>query len=170
MVINAGGSPAGADYSARFADFNFTNFVTEEQASAYCGKIRTLAREKYQRDIGMMTMTVVVCRETEAEAKAAYQAIIDQGDWDAANNYIEALKINPGAHTEHLRHEFVRKFAAGAGNHALVGTPEQVAEGFRSIHSAGIDGVFMGLIDYEQELPFFAERVMPIMRQLGLRL
>ena len=170
VVVNAGGSPTGADFSARFADFNFTNFVTEEQARSYCGKIRDLAKEKYQRDIGMLTMTVVVCRETEAEAKADYQAIIDQGDWDAANNYIEALSINPGAHEEHLRKEFVKKFAAGAGNHALVGTPEQVAEGFQSIHDAGIDGVFMGMIDYAQELPFFAERVMPLMRERGLRL
>jgi FMNH2-dependent dimethyl sulfone monooxygenase len=170
VVINAGGSPAGSDFSARFADFNFTNFVTEEQARSYCGKIRDLAKSKYQRDIGMLTMTVVVCRETEAEAKADYQAIIDQGDWDAANNYIEALSINPGAHEEHLRKEFVKKFAAGAGNHALVGTPEQVAEGFQAIHNAGIDGVFLGLIDYAEELPFFAERVMPLMRERGLRL
>lgn len=170
VVINAGGSPTGADFSARFADFNFTNFVTEDQARAYCSKIRDIAKTKYQRDIGMMTMTVVVCRETEAEAKADYQAIIDQGDWDAANNYIEALSINPGAHSEHLRKEFVRKFAAGAGNHALVGTPEQVAEGFQSIHAAGIDGVFMGMTDYVEELPFFAEHVLPIMRQRGLRI
>jgi dimethylsulfone monooxygenase len=157
VVINAGGSPAGADFSARFADFNFTNFVTEEQARGYCSKIRDLARTKY------------VCRETEAEAKAAYQAIIDQGDWEAANNYIKGLSINPGAHEEHLRTEFVRKFVAGAGNHPLVGTPEQVAEGLQSIHDAGIDGVFLGLIDYANELPFIAERVFPLLRERGLR-
>lgn len=170
VVINAGGSPAGSDFSARFADFNFTNFVTEDQARTYCAQIRDRARNDYQRDIGMLTMTIVVCRETEAEAKAAYQAIVDQGDWDAANNYIEALKIDPGAHEEHLRKEFVRKFAAGAGSHALIGTPEQVAEGFQSIHDAGIDGVFLGMVDYAQELPFFAERVMPLMRQRGIRI
>jgi dimethylsulfone monooxygenase len=169
VVINAGGSPAGADFSARFADFNFTNFVTEEQARSYCSKIRDLARTKYDRDIGMLTMTVVVCRETEAEAKAAYQAIIDQGDWEAANNYIKGLSINPGAHEEHLRTEFVRKFVAGAGNHPLVGTPEQVAEGLQSIHDAGIDGVFLGLIDYANELPFLAERVFPLLQERGLR-
>jgi alkanesulfonate monooxygenase SsuD/methylene tetrahydromethanopterin reductase-like flavin-dependent oxidoreductase (luciferase family) len=169
VIINAGGSPAGIDFSARHADFNFTNFVTEDQASRYAKHIRDLAHG-YGREIGLLTMVVVVCRDTEEEAQAAFQAILDHGDWEAANNYIASLSINPGAHAEHLGREFVSKFVAGAGGHKLVGTPEQVAQGLRTIRDAGIDGVFLGLVDYVQELAYFDEKVMPLLKQMGVRL
>ena len=169
VLVNAGGSPAGIDFSARHADFNFTNFTTEEQAARYTKRFREKAWDDYGRTAGMLTMVVVVCRDTEAEAKAAYQSILDNGDWVAADNYIAGLSINPGAHEEHLRREFVQKFVAGAGSQALVGTPEQVADGFAAIKAAGIDGVFLGMIDYINELKYFSEKVMPILKQRGLR-
>jgi alkanesulfonate monooxygenase SsuD/methylene tetrahydromethanopterin reductase-like flavin-dependent oxidoreductase (luciferase family) len=169
VVINAGGSPAGIEFSARHADFNFTNFVNEDQARRYAARIRELAGG-YGRKIGILTMVVVVCRDTEKEARDAYQSILDHGDWVAANNYIAGLSINPGAHSEHMRQEFLAKFVAGAGGHSLVGTPEQVAEGFQAIKDAGIDGVFLGLIDYVRELPYFADKVMPLLQQRGIRL
>lgn len=117
----------------------------------------------------MMTTCVVVCRETEAEAKAAYQSIIDHLDGEAARNYVASQGVNLDAFDEAQRVRFIEKFAASAGSTPLVGTPEQVADGFAAIKRSGIDGVLIGLIDYVEELKFFEERVMPVLKQRGLR-
>lgn len=167
VVINAGGSPAGIDFSAHYADVNYTVFTTAEQASGYCAKIREKAFGDYGRTLQMVTMVIVVCRDTEEEAKAAYQSIIDHGDWEAAGNFARGLNIQ--TYSEHLKPELLAKFVAGSGGHAIVGTPEQVVDGLREVKQAGIDGVFLGLIDYVEELKYFDERVMPLLRQAGLR-
>ena len=170
ILINAGASPAGIDFSARFADFNFTIFDTEEHAAGYVRSIRDLAWNKYRRQIGMLTTIVIVCRETETEAKAAYQAIVDHADWTAAHNYIATMGIKLDTMGEQERATFLQRFVSSAANRPLVGTPEQVVEGLRSIKNAGIDGVLIGLADYVAELPFFESRVLPLMREAGLRI
>lgn len=170
VLINAGASPAGIDFSARHADFNFTVFDTEDHAARYVRKIREKAWDDHHRNIGMLTTIVVVCRDTEEEAKAAYRSIVDHADWVAADNYLAAQNVNLDKFEEQARKDFLEKFAAGAVSQPLVGTPEQVVEGLASVRNAGIDGVLIGLIDYVEELKYFEERVLPLMKQKGLRI
>lgn len=167
VIFNAGGSPAGIDFAARYADFNFTTFVTKDQASKYVSDIQAQA-QGYGRDIGVVTNVIVVCRDTEEEAKAAYRSIIDHGDLVAAGNFMEGLNLAT-TFKEHMSPEAQANFAASAGGYALIGTPKQVAAGFKEIQDAGIGCVLMGLIDYEKELEYFAENVMPLLRDLGVR-
>jgi dimethylsulfone monooxygenase len=168
VVLNAGGSPAGIDFAARFADFNFTTFVNREQAAGYVEAIRAKA-QGYGRGIGVVTNVVVVCRDTEEEAKAAYQSIIDYGDMGAVENFMKGLNLE-STFKEHMSPEARGNFAASAGSYALIGTPEQVAAGFRDIQAAGIDCVLLGMVDYIKELEYFAERVLPLLKDLGVRL
>lgn len=170
VLINAGASPAGIEFSARHADFNFTIFDTEEYATGYVNKIRKQAWDQHRRNIGMLTTCVVVCRDTEEEAMAAYRSIVDNADWVAANNYLASQNADLSGLSEAARAEFMEKFVAGAASQPLVGTPEQVVEAFASIKRAGIDGVLIGLIDYVDELKYFEERVLPLMKQKGLRI
>ena len=167
VILNAGASPAGQDFAARYADFNFASFTTLDQATGYSTGIRAKAAE-YGRSIGVITLVVLVCRETEEEAKAAYQAIIDQGDWEAAANFMR--DISPQSFGEHLKKEYLAKSVAGSGGHSIVGTPEQVVAGLLEIKQAGIDCVLLGMLDYVEELKFFGERVMPLLKQAGLRI
>jgi FMNH2-dependent dimethyl sulfone monooxygenase len=167
VLLNAGASPAGLDFAARYADFNFASFVSADQASAYASDMREKAAG-YGREIGLVTLVIVVCRDTEAEAQAAYQAIIDHGDWDAAENFMKDLNIS-STFKEHMKKEFLSKFVAGSGGYALVGTPEQVAEGFQTVRASGIDCALLGMIDYEQELRYFNAKVMPLLKQNGVR-
>lgn len=169
VLLNAGASPAGIAFSAQHADFNFTIFDDEEHASQYVRKIRSQAWETHRRRIGMLTTCVVVCRETEDEARDAHRAIVDHADWEALDRYVASQGANLSRMEEAARREFLEKCVAGAGSRPIVGTPEQVVEQFASISKAGIDGVLIGLIDYVQELPYFEERVMPLMKQRGLR-
>jgi alkanesulfonate monooxygenase SsuD/methylene tetrahydromethanopterin reductase-like flavin-dependent oxidoreductase (luciferase family) len=51
----------------------------------------------------------------------------------------------------------------------LIGTPEQVVEGFQELSDAGMEGMIMGFLDYHEELDLFGEKVMPLLREAGLR-
>ncbi|WP_250694891.1 hypothetical protein, partial [Escherichia coli] len=56
-------------------------------------EVRALARTDYDRDIGICTSALVVCRETEAEARRVYRSIIEHGDRVAADNLMKVLGI-----------------------------------------------------------------------------
>jgi FMNH2-dependent dimethyl sulfone monooxygenase len=64
----------------------------------------------------------------------------------------------------HQRHERVL-----GGNVHVIGTPEQVVEQFVQLSEAGCDGIQVNFFDYEPDLDYFAEHVLPLMKQAGLR-
>ncbi|HMF69459.1 MAG TPA: LLM class flavin-dependent oxidoreductase, partial [Phyllobacterium sp.] len=37
------------------------------------------------------------------------------------------------------------------------------------LHAAGIDGVTLSFVNFRDELPFFIDRVLPLLKQAGLR-
>ena len=110
----------------------------------------------------------MVCRETEKEAKAAQQAIIDNGDWAGAKNVMDVLGIQSGSFSSQIE-KYQERFIAGWGGPNLVGTPEQVAEQFAELSEAGMGGAIFGFHDYTTELKEFGAEVMPQMRKIGIR-
>jgi dimethylsulfone monooxygenase len=168
VLINAGSSPVGLEFAAREVDFNFTSVTSVASARELTPKVKRLAAEGHGREIGVITSAVVICRETEAEADAVYERILADGDWEGARNVMKTLGIESQSFGEHIR-DFEAKFVVGFGAHAICGTPKQVAEGLRELSEAGIDGVFIGLPDYDAELDFFGDRVMPLLVEAGLR-
>ena len=169
-LFNAGNSPAGIDFSARLMDFNLGSFQSFDQAASYSAHVRAVAREKYRRSIGLFTSCIVICRDSEEEAKREYQRILDHGDYDGAEEVIRIMKMQSQSFTEQTKQEFLQKFVAGFGSFPLVGTPEQVVHGFQQLNDIGFSGVLIGMIDYNTELSYFEDRVMPLLRQQGLRL
>ncbi|MEZ7004302.1 LLM class flavin-dependent oxidoreductase [Streptomyces sp. SCSIO 75703] len=168
VLLNAGNSPAGIDYSARNVDINFASLDTLENIKTYTETVRNKARDEYQRAIDVMTYGLVVVRDTEKEAKAAFQQVVDEGDWGAAGNVIKIALSGASQSFDHAR-EMSERFIAGWGGYPLVGTPEQVVQGMKELNEAGMGGMIMGLIDPDQELPMFRDEVMPLMIEAGIR-
>jgi FMNH2-dependent dimethyl sulfone monooxygenase len=168
VLINAGNSPAGIDFSARDVDFNFATIDTLENAENYARLVRQKARSDYNRDIGVMTYGLMVCRETEQEARDAYNAIIEHGDWQAARNIMDVLGIQSQSFGEQIR-AFQERFIAGWGGYPMVGTPEQVVDELQKLSDIGMDGVILGFLDYNEELKYFDKAVMPLLKEAGLR-
>jgi FMNH2-dependent dimethyl sulfone monooxygenase len=167
VLINAGNSEEGREFSARHVDFNFISIATEDQAKALVADIKRRAAG-YQRDVGVMSYGLVCCRDTEAEAKALYRQIIEQGDWEATHNIMNLLGIESTSFTEQVKH-FGERFIAGWGGFPLVGTPEQVVDMMKRLADLGIEGFILSWLDYYEELKYFGERVLPLMKQAGLR-
>lgn len=168
VLINAGNSPAGVDFSARNVDINFASLDTLETMAEYTSSIRRKAHEEYRRQISTMTYGLLVCRDTEKAAKAAFQQVIDEGDWGAAGNVIKVAGLESQSFNSQIE-KYKERFVAGWAGYPVVGTPEQVVEELAKLNKAGMDGMIMGLIDYNEELKYFGERVLPLMQDAGLR-
>jgi alkanesulfonate monooxygenase SsuD/methylene tetrahydromethanopterin reductase-like flavin-dependent oxidoreductase (luciferase family) len=111
----------------------------------------------------------VVCRATEAEARAYWQHTLAHADWPAVDNLVR-LQI---AHAQSFPHDLlalVREgMAVGHGGFPLVGTPEQVADGICALRDAGFRGTTLSFVDYNAEFPFFRDHVLPILAARGIR-
>ncbi|MBS1889228.1 MAG: LLM class flavin-dependent oxidoreductase [Actinobacteria bacterium] len=169
VVLNAGSSPTGAAWAARHADFNFASYTSAGAAKDYVDAVKATARESYGREIGVLTYALVICRDTEAEAREALEWILDEADWEAANNWISVLGIQSGSFDDNIRGPLAEQFIAGAGAALVVGDPEAVVDQLAAIADSGLDGAMLGFTDWEQELGYFGERVIPLLRQAGLR-
>jgi len=168
VLINAGNSPSGVEFSARNVDINFASLDTLENMAQYTKSIRHKAREEYGRDISTMTYGLVVARDTEAEAKQAFQSVIDNGDWEAAGNVMKVAGMESQSFNEQIK-AFQERFIAGWAGYPVVGSPEQVVEELGRLNEAGMDGMIMGFLDYNEEMKYFGERFLPLMKEAGLR-
>ena len=166
-LLNAGASPAGIDFSARNVDINLIALPLEETAE-YVKNIKATANDKYERDIDVWTYCLVICRETEKEAKKVHQQILDQGDRPGAKIVMDTLGMESQSFGTQIK-KYQDRFIAGWGGPNLIGTPEQVAEQFHELSEVGLGGVTFGFLDYAQELKEFGEEVMPVLKRNGLR-
>ncbi|MEX2291090.1 MAG: LLM class flavin-dependent oxidoreductase [Mycobacteriales bacterium] len=169
VLLNAGNSAAGVEFSARNVDINFASLATLDDIAAYTSTIKEKARREHDREIQVMTYGLVIARDTEKEAKEFHQRVIDDGDWGAAGNVIKIASSGASQSFDHAVKEMQTRFIAGWGGYPIVGTPDQVTEEFVKLQEAGMDGMIMGLVDFNEELKYFGSEVMPRMVQAGVR-
>ena len=167
VLLNAGNSEEGREFSAAEVDFNFITIATSEQAGELVRDIHQRAAA-HKRQCGVMSYALVCCRDTEAEAQALYDRIVAEGDWQAANNVMSLLGMESGSFNEQIK-KFGERFIAGWGGYPLIGTPEQVVEQMAQLQALGVEGLILTWLDYLEELKYFNERVLPLMEQAGLR-
>jgi alkanesulfonate monooxygenase SsuD/methylene tetrahydromethanopterin reductase-like flavin-dependent oxidoreductase (luciferase family) len=167
LLFNAGTSPAGVDFCARFCDFSLASVPDPEQAKVTARQIREHAAREYGRTVGSLNVCFVVCAETEAEAKRRLRRIVEGGDPEGANNLLHYLGINSEsfANVDAL----LELFMSTGGATALIGTPEQIAERLIDLSAGGIDGVALTFLDYLYEIEQFDREVVPLLRDAGVR-
>lgn len=171
VVVSAGTSAAGIDFAARHSDLMFVTSpggADIEQAVATLGP--HIAHIKQQaarqgRDIKCIVNPHIICRDTEREARQYLQYMLDGEDDEAVDNFMASIL---GGDTRGWREHSRAGWAAG-GNVQIVGSPEQVVEWLTKLKAIGCDGVQINFFDFEPDLKYFGERVMPLMQQTGLR-
>jgi len=169
VTMNAAFGPPGRDFAARHCDFLFTTFTDMEAGKAQIADMQqraTLAG----REMGVYTVAHVVCRETEKEARDYYQYYsVEQEDTGAVDYMMRQKQAFSRSHDEIAYRKYRQRFAAGTGTYPLVGTPEQIAQELVRMRQAGFEGSALTFVNYSQELPFFCERVLPLLEQAGIR-
>jgi alkanesulfonate monooxygenase SsuD/methylene tetrahydromethanopterin reductase-like flavin-dependent oxidoreductase (luciferase family) len=51
----------------------------------------------------------------------------------------------------------------------LIGTPEKIASEMARMSEAGFAGTTVSFVNFKDELPYFAESVLPLLRDLRIR-
>jgi dimethylsulfone monooxygenase len=167
ITMSAASSPAGRDFAMATSDLLFTTFRDLETARSQLAAIRAKAEEA-GRSLGFCTSCHVVCRETDAEAEAYYRHYAQENaDTAAVDFHIAMTRANRQVGTAELE-DRVRR-AAGLSSYPLVGRPEKVAEGLVSLYRLGIAGTTLSFVDFRAELPFFMQRVLPLLKAAGVR-
>jgi dimethylsulfone monooxygenase len=169
VTMSAAFSPAGRRFAARSSDVLFTPLREPEKAAAHIAEIRALAAA-VQRKIGVFTACHVVCRETDAEAAAYYRYYAEErADVGAVDFHMAAKQAHYGKIDPDVFRIERRRYAGGTGTHAIIGSPQSVTEAIVRVHRLGFSGTSLSFVNFNDELPFFIERVMPLLEQAGLR-
>jgi dimethylsulfone monooxygenase len=168
LLINATGSDAGIRFASRYSDLVFiTSPTTSEIEGAlealpgHAARVKNGARLQ-GRKVRTIINPMVVCRETEKEAWDYHDAIAAHGD-------PTARFLDSDAHAWRGRGDRQAESRAVGGNIRIVGSPEQITDYIVRLKKAGIDGVQLSFFDFAPDLDFFGDRVLPLLRQAGLR-
>ena len=170
-VLNAGSSGQGRDYAAKNADFGFTIVGGPEDGEQIVAGIKKKAKEEFGRDMGVFTLSHVVCRPTRAEAEEYLRYYADENaDWNAVDNLMALQGVHAQSFTKEMLQTFRTRFASGHGSCPLIGTPDDVADEIERFAKAGFSGMTLAFVDYIGELEYFAAEVLPRLEKKGVRL
>ncbi len=169
VTLNAAFSPPGRDFAARAADYLFTTFTDIDKGRAQIADIA--ARTALTgRDVGVYTTCHVVCRPTQAEADDYYEYYaVTMQDHASVDHYMGAKEKFSGSHDADAYRLHRKRFAGGGGTFPLVGTPAHIAAQMVQIAEAGFAGTTVSFVNFTDELPYFIETVLPLLKKAGLR-
>lgn len=169
-IFQGGSSRAARDNAAAVSDWYFTNGNTLEGIQAQVEDIRAkAAANKHHVKIGVNAF--VIARDTEEEAKAVLKQIIDKANPDAVNAFGHEVK-NAGAASPEREGNWAKstfedlvQYNDGFKTN-LIGTPQQIAERIVALKAVGVDLVLAGFLHFQEEVAYFGEKVLPLVRAL----
>ena len=171
VIMNAGSSPVGQQFSASQCDMNFVMLRQKDEGSdmAQIANLKQMAIDN-GRTSQCWIHVYVVCRETEKEAQDALNRfVIDYGDDVAVGNMLATFGMESETLEPAVMEAFKFHFKAGHGGYPLVGTPEQIVDQIERLSRMGVDGLLISWLDYLGECQQWIDEVLPLMRQAGQR-
>jgi FMNH2-dependent dimethyl sulfone monooxygenase len=169
VTLNAAFSPPGRDFAAKAADFLFTTFIEIDKGRAQIDDISARAA-KEGRNVGVYTTCRVVCRPSQGEAEDYYEHYaVTMQDAVSVDHYMGAKEKFSGSHEAEAYRLHRKRFAGGAGTYPLIGTPRHIAEEMLRMATAGFAGTTVSFVNFANELPYFIQTVLPLLREAGLR-
>ena len=169
VTLNAAFSSPGREFAAKAADFLFTTFVEIDGGRAHIEDMNARAARE-GRSIGVYTTCHVVCRESQAEAEDYYEYYaVTTADHASVDFYTGQKEKFSGSHEAEAYRLHRKRFAAGAGTYPLVGTPRHIADEMVRMYAVGFAGTTISFVNFKNELPYFIDRVLPLLRAAGLR-
>ena len=169
VTMNAAFGPPGRDFAARHCDILFSTFSEIADGRRHVEDMRARSAA-VGREVGVYTVCHVVCRESQQEAEEYYRRYaVELADHAAVDAHMAGKKAFAASHARAAFDLYRQRFAGGAGSYPLIGTPERIAEEIAAIAGQGYAGAALSFVNYTAELPFFCDRVLPLLRRAGLR-
>ena len=165
LLISAGSSPTGRKFARRHADCLFMLIVSLDQLAEEIRKIR----EGSERHFGIYASGHLFCRKTRRETDEYYHYIVhEHGDWKAAD-FLDEMHQHAGSIPEEARAGMRERFVSGTGTFMVKGDPDEVAQTYKRMSDAGLDGMATALVHFLDDLPILRDEVLPRMERLGIR-
>ncbi|MBP6131926.1 dimethylsulfone monooxygenase SfnG [Thauera sp.] len=169
-IFQGGSSRAARDMASRVSDWYFTNGNTVEGIKAQVDDIRAKAAANGHR-VKVGVNAFIIARDTEEEAQAVLQEIIDKADPEAVNAFGDAVKqagkASPEGEGNWAKSTFQDLVQYNDGFKTnLIGTPQQIAERIVALKAVGVDLVLSGFLHFQEEVAYFGEKVLPLVRAL----
>jgi len=165
IVMNAGASPAGQAFAIRNCDalFSMTPKGKLDEFATHVANVQALG------SVDVYTVAVITCRPTLREAEEYYRhCVIDNADWAAVDRIMAMRGVTREAFPEDFEERRYHQ-ANGMGGMPIVGDPDTVAVELGRLAAAGAKGIALSFVNYLDELPFFADEVLPRLMRVGLR-
>ena len=171
LLVNATGSEAGIDFAAQYSDIVFITSPggahidsALDTLPAHTAAVRRAAKARGRR-VRTLINPIIVCRDTEREAHDYARQIVATSSRTGKQDY------DSDAHAWRGRRDSRHQQGLGlGGNIEIIGTPQQVVEQLQALKATGIDGVQLSFHDFQPDLEHFGARVLPLLKQAGLRL
>ncbi|MEM5451469.1 dimethylsulfone monooxygenase SfnG [Paraburkholderia guartelaensis] len=169
-IFQGGSSRAARDNAASVSDWYFTNGNTPENLKVQIDDIRAkAAQNNHQVRIGVNAF--VIARDTEEEAKAVLDDIIRHAHVEAVHAFGDAVKeagkASPEGEGNWAKSTFEDLVQYNDGFRTnLIGTPQQIAERIVELKSIGVDLVLTGFLHFIEEVEYFGQKVLPLVREL----
>ncbi|HET7863313.1 MAG TPA: dimethyl sulfone monooxygenase SfnG [Burkholderiaceae bacterium] len=172
-IFQGGSSRAARDMAARVSDWYFTNGNTPDAIKAQVDDIRAKAA-KNGHSVKIGVNAFVIARDTEEEARQVLAEIIAKADPEAVNAFghevKNAGKASPEGEGNWAKSTFEDLVQYNDGFRSnLIGTPQQVAERILALKDVGVDLVLIGFLHFIEEVEYFGQRVLPLVRELEER-
>ncbi|MBB2896260.1 dimethylsulfone monooxygenase SfnG [Pseudomonas sp. AS2.8] len=172
-IFQGGSSRAARDMAARVSDWYFTNGNTPEGIRAQVEDLRAKAAAN-GHSIKVGVNAFVIARNTEAEARAVLDEIIAKANPEAVQAFGHEAR-NAGAASPEGEGNWAKssfedlvQYNDGFKTN-LIGTPEQIAERIVALKAVGVDLVLAGFLHFQEEVEYFGQRVLPLVRELEAR-
>src|ERR1700712_516150 len=169
-IFQGGSSRAARDMAARVSGWYFTNGHSPENIRVQVDDIRAKAVEGGNRPrVGVNAF--VIARDTEEEARAVLQEIIDNADPDAVKAFghevRNAGKASPEGEGNWAKSSFEDLVQYNDGFKTnLIGTPDQIAERILALKDAGADLALLAFLHFQEEVASFGAHIIPRVRAL----
>jgi len=177
ILVNATGSPAGIDFAASYSDLIFITSPggahiesALETLPAHIATIREAAR-RAGRTVKIIINPHILSRDTEAETAEYLEAVLAAPALAKPGPaFGNQQAYDSDAHAWRGRQDASHKQGFGlGGNIEIIGTPEQVVEKLVALNRLGIDGVQLGFVDFRKDLDHFGRKILPLLKEAGLR-
>ncbi|KQT43880.1 MULTISPECIES: dimethylsulfone monooxygenase SfnG [unclassified Methylophilus] len=169
-IFQGGSSRAARDNAASVSDWYFTNGNTVEGIKAQVDDIRAKAAAN-NHSVKVGVNAFVIARDTEEEARAVLKEIIDKANPEAVNAFGHEVK-NAGAASPEKEGNWAKstfedlvQYNDGFKTN-LIGTPQQIAERIVELKAVGVDLILSGFLHFQEEVAYFGEKVLPLVREL----
>ncbi|ABM35867.1 dimethylsulfone monooxygenase SfnG [Polaromonas naphthalenivorans] len=169
-IFQGGSSRAARDMASRVSDWYFTNGNTVEGIQAQVDDIRAKAAAN-GHSVKVGVNAFIIARDTEQEARAVLAEIIEKADPEAVNAFghevKQAGKASPEGEGNWAKSTFEDLVQYNDGFKTnLIGTPQQIAERIVALKAVGVDLILSGFLHFQEEVAYFGDKVLPLVREL----